>query len=156
MRRIMQRRTDTFWKGVYKTGSSHRNSIACPVFSMSDVLGDGTYELRAHVLAVPPDYFICSTLALGEEQHEFIENLESVDMNSHAFGGNIGNEAIARRNANPELDSSQLPEAVARSAASFLNIERTHNARLQVEAAPRRLATAPSVKMRTKRQLQAS
>jgi hypothetical protein len=103
----------------------------------SNVLGDSTYKLGSNVLILPPDDLVCTILAdtiAREEQDEFIQNLETIDMNPHAFGGNIGNEAVARRNANPELDRCQPSEDVSRGVASFLNVHRTHDARLPVTA----------------------
>jgi len=108
-----------------------------PPIGTSNVLGDGTYELGSDVLSLPPDDLVCTIptdVIAGEEQDKFIQNLESIDMNSHAFGGKVGHEAVARRNANPELDSCQASKAVSRYMASFLSVRRTHDARLQVTA----------------------
>src|SRR5580658_3557878 len=108
--------------------------------SISDVLCHRADEFGAKILAVAPDHFVGAALAggaaFGKNQNEFIVNFVTVDMNAHAFGRNIADQAIARRNADAELDGSQLAEPLARRAASVLDIERTHDARLHMAAAP--------------------
>src|SRR5580692_9295318 len=87
-----------------------------------DVLRHRADELGADILAVAPDHFVGAALAgravFGENQNEFVENFVTVDMNAHAFVGNIADQALARR------------------AASFLDIERAHDARLHMAAVP--------------------
>src|SRR5579862_6739770 len=116
-------------------------SRACRARARSEVLRDRTDEPGADIPAISPHHLVGAALALpalGKNQNEFIEHFVSVDVNSHAFGGHIGNEAITRRDADAELDGSQPSQALARRAAPFLDIERTHVARLQVVAAPQR------------------
>jgi hypothetical protein len=79
-------------------------------------------------------------------------NFETIDVNSHAFGGDIADKAIARRDADPELDGGQLAEPLARRAASFLDIERSHGARLHMVAAPGQWRQ-PLIEKSTERQL---
>jgi len=60
-------------------------------------------------LSASPNSFVITTLGwhiAGKDQHELIENINSIDVKPNAFGGNIGDEAAARRKTNPELDSS--------------------------------------------------
>src|SRR5580704_6322913 len=80
-------------------------SPACP---MSGVLRHRADELGADILAVAPDHLVGAALAgraaFGENQNKFVENFVTVDMNTHAFGGNIADQAIARRQPDTELD----------------------------------------------------
>src|SRR5580692_7481772 len=105
-----------------------------------DVLRHRADEPGADVLAVAPDHFVGAALAgravFGENQNEFVENFVTVDMNAHAFVGNIADQAIARRQPDAELDRGQLAQPLARRAASFLDIERAHDARLHMAAVP--------------------
>jgi hypothetical protein len=121
------------------------NAAARRDLGTSNVLGDGIYKLGADVMPVAPDHLVSAVpgeLLAVEEQHEVIENIDSIDVQPNAFGGNIGDEAVAGCNANPELDRSKLPQAMTRGPASFVKIQRTHDARFQIVAAPLRLATA--------------
>src|ERR1700692_509968 len=94
----------------------------------SDVLRHRADELGADILAVAPDHLVGAALAgravFGENQNEFIENFVTVDMNAHAFVGNIADQAIARRQPDAELDGGQLAQPRARGAGAFLGIER--------------------------------
>src|SRR5580692_6073373 len=105
-----------------------------------DVLRHRADELGADILAVAPDHLVSAALAgravFGENQNEFVENFVTVDMNAHAFVGNIADQAIARRKPDAELDRGQLAQPLARRAAPFLDIERAHDARLHMAAAP--------------------
>ena len=97
-------------------------------------------------MSAPPNHLVRAVLGefiAVEEQHEFIENVDSIDMKSNALRGDIGDEAVTRGNANPELDSGELPQAMTGGAAPFIKIKRAHDARLQVCGRAWRLATAP-------------
>jgi hypothetical protein len=39
-----------------------------------------------------------------EEQPKFVGNFESIGMDTHAPVGDVGNDAVKRRRADPELD----------------------------------------------------
>src|SRR5580700_186617 len=106
----------------------HRQDPYDPTFgSTSDVLRHRADELGADILAVAPDHLVGAALAggaaFGENQNELVVNFVTVDMNAHAFGGDIADQTIARRDADAELDGRQLAEALARRLASFLDIE---------------------------------
>jgi hypothetical protein len=100
-------------------------------------LCDGTYELGAHVRAASPSHRVSATLGgniLGEDQDKIIDDVYAIDVKSNTLGGNIGDEAEARLNTDPEFDSGEPPKAMTGSPASFINFKRTHAARLRISA----------------------
>jgi len=108
-------------------------------------------------MSAPPNHLVRAVLGefiAVEEQHEFIENVDSIDMKSNALRGDIGDEAVTRGNANPELDSGELPQAMTGGAAPFIKIKRAHDARLQVAAAPDDWRQPLSAKIRIEGRLQ--
>src|SRR5579862_423924 len=123
-----------------KVQTKNKSEGAKLLSATSGVLRHRADELGADILAVAPDHLVGAALAgraaFGENQNEFVEDFVTVDMNAHAFVGNIADKAIARRQPDAELDRGQLAQPLARGAASFLDIERTHDARLHVAAAP--------------------
>ena len=92
--------------------------------------GLSTNELCSHVLAKAPDHSVCAVpggAVAGEEQHEFVGNVESEAIDPHPAVGNIGNEAVARRIASSGLDLRQTFERVTRRSAFFLSLRRGHD-----------------------------
>ncbi len=67
-------------------------------------------------MAEPPhdaiDAFLGNAFA-RQIQHEFLGNLEALDMQPNAAGGYVGDEAIARQGAGRELD---LGDAIDKTA----------------------------------------
>jgi hypothetical protein len=61
---------------------------------------------------MPPDHPVCAIFewtVAREEESKFIGDVESVGVDTHASVGNVGNEAVERRCADPELDLRQTP-----------------------------------------------
>src|SRR6204780_5811852 len=80
-------------------------------------LPDDTNELGAEFLVEPPDHFVFALLGYavaGEEQHEFIGNVESVNIKPHAAIGNVNENALARQCAVAELNPRHTVEGTAR------------------------------------------
>jgi hypothetical protein len=105
----------------------------------SKVLGGGPYKFGANVRAASPCYLVDAALRghiVGEDQDKIVDDLDSIDMKSNTLVGKIGDEAKARRDANPEFDGSQPAQTMTRGPTSFINIQRTHTVRLRVMALP--------------------
>ena len=101
----------------------------------SGVLRDVAYELCAHVVTVSPYGpigTISAGLFAGEEQHKIFQHFNSVELKPHALFGNIGDEAVSRRNSHAEFGRSQPSETMSWTSAFFLNIQRGHDAGLRV------------------------
>jgi hypothetical protein len=105
----------------------------------SKVLRGGPYKFGADVRASSPCYLVDAALRghiVGEDQDKIVDDFDSIDMKSNTLVGKIGDEAKARRDANPEFDGSQPAQTMTRGPASFINIQRTHTVRLRVMALP--------------------
>jgi hypothetical protein len=92
-----------------------------------------TNQLGANFLVMPPDYFVCAVLEWAiarEQQHEFVWYVESIGMDTYAAIGNVGNDAVNRRGADPELNLRQTSQAMARRLTSLLKLLQ-HNTRLR-------------------------
>ena len=66
-----------------------------------------TNQLGANFLFTPPNHPVCATLERTiavEEQSKFVGNFKSIGMDPHAPVGDVGNDAVERRGADPELD----------------------------------------------------
>src|ERR1700693_1585335 len=66
-----------------------------------------TDQPGAHFPVMPPDHPVCAILertVSDEEQPEFVGNFESICMDTDAPVGDVGNDAVERRGADPELD----------------------------------------------------
>src|SRR3984893_11313671 len=93
-------------------------------------LPDDTDEPGAEFLVVPPDHFVFALLGYamaGEEQHEFIGNVEPVNMEPHAAVGNVHDNALARQRAVAELDPGHTVERPARLPAPLVRQQRKHD-----------------------------
>ncbi len=78
---------------IYNDDCSSLHPRLAPAFVPSGVSGDRTYKLGTDALSAPPDHLICAVLSnfiTVEKQHKFIDNIYSIDVQTHAFGGNIG------------------------------------------------------------------
>jgi hypothetical protein len=81
-----------------------------------------TNQLGADFVVMPPDHPVCAIFewtVAREEQSKFIGDVESIGVDTHASIRNVGNEAVERRCANPELDLRQTPDTVPRCFTSF-------------------------------------
>jgi len=117
----------------------------------SSVFGDGTYKFGADVVSTSPDYLVRAILGgliAVEQQDKLVEHLDSINVKSNTFRGDIGYQAEARLDADPELDGRQSPQAVAWAPASFFKVRQVHCALLHVvgRAFPLQPATASSAK----------
>jgi hypothetical protein len=88
-----------------------------------------THQLGADFLAETPDHSvraIPSGTVTGYEQHEFVGHFAPIEIESHATVGNVDNEAVVWRRADPELDLRQSLEWVALRAASLVGFQCVH------------------------------
>src|ERR1700733_9903776 len=83
-------------------------------------------QLGAHFVVMPPDHPVCAIFewtVAREEESKFIGDVESVGVDTHASVGNVGNEAVERRCADPELDLRQTPcRGVSRLSSDRLEL----------------------------------
>jgi hypothetical protein len=71
----------------------------------------------------------------GKKQHEFVDDVDTIELKADTFLGNIADKAAARRETDPELDCRQYAKATPRAASSVLNFKGSHGcASLSVEA----------------------
>ena len=76
-------------------------------FKSIHALPDDTNELGAEFLVETPDHFVFALLGYavaGEQQHEFIGDVEPVNMEPHAAIGNVHDNTLARLRAVAELN----------------------------------------------------
>src|ERR1700734_3688885 len=93
-------------------------------------LPDDTNELGAEFLVEPPDHFVFALLGYavaGEQQHEFIGNVEPLDMEPHAAVGNVYDDTLARQRAVAELNPRRTVERTARLPAPLVRQQRKHD-----------------------------
>jgi len=62
-----------------------------------------------------------------KKQHEFVKQLDAIELKSNALDGSIGDEDIARRDSNPELNGGEPAEAMTRAHTSVRKLQRSHN-----------------------------
>jgi hypothetical protein len=78
---------------------------------MLGVFGDGADEFGADVLALPPHHLVGPVpreLIAVEQQHEFIDDVDAVELQANAFGRDVGDETIARRLSSTSVELIML------------------------------------------------
>src|SRR4029077_21064236 len=82
-----------------------------------------TNEPGAEFLVEAPDHFVFALLGYavaGEQQHEFIGDVEPVNVEPHAAIGNVHDNTLARQRAVAELDSRHTVERTPRLPAPLV------------------------------------
>jgi hypothetical protein len=109
--------SDTFSAAAYSRYSREavflllRHFAKYLLLARFEVCGVSKYALPAKVSAQPArNHLVCAIPGgpvAGEEQHKLIGNVKSKGIDPYTTTGNIGNEAVARWIALPELDLRQ-------------------------------------------------
>src|ERR1700722_2107112 len=93
-------------------------------------LPDDTNELGAEFLVEAPDHFVFALLGYavaGEEQHEFIGDVEPVNREPHATVGNVHDDTLTRQCAVAELNPRHTVEGAARLPAPLVRQQPKHD-----------------------------
>jgi hypothetical protein len=86
----------------------------------------------ADFVAEAPDHLVVALLGnavRGQDQDEVIGNVEAVDLKLHAAGRDVGNDAIARQCAGPDLNSRHAIDRRPLRMAPVGNLRCMHKGR---------------------------